>query len=69
MLIIVTNIIEPLPSTVLNVLRVLAHLILTVLCEVGTIINQHFTDRKLGTGKLKNISKVTQVGIEATLLI
>lgn len=64
-----TNITETLPNIVLKVLCVLAHLILKILCEVGTIINQHFTNRKLGTEKLNNISKVTQVGVEVILLI
>lgn len=47
-----THITEPLPSIVLNVLCVLTHLILIILGEVGTIINQHFTNRKLGPEKL-----------------
>ena len=43
-----TNIIEPLPRTVLSVLYVFAHIIIIIPCKVGTNIGQHFTNRTVG---------------------
>lgn len=61
------NIINPLPNIVLNVLNVLAHLILIILCKVGLLAST--LQIKTGTEKLNNLSKFTKVGVEAILQI
>lgn len=55
------------PNIVLNVLHVLAHLILIILCKLGLLAST--LQIKNGIEKLNNLSKFTKVGVEAILQI
>lgn len=61
------NIIKLLLNIVLNVLHVLAHLILIILCKLGLLASTF--QIKNSIEKLNDLSKFTKVGVEAILQI